>query len=187
MDQPVSNEKSWWSSTISDYVAGVVLGDVLRQSEKTQALAPDGIAYWQAITNFMGNNESSHILVVSGRGDPEWLREWEWGTHRNDSNPLPSGVTLWRSEDYKDKRGYRFNLNSLPVFQAGIKNGHSFLLPKDAFKRLEFTIFDNSKTVKAEVEAIPDDPWHVVLKLTWARRVSVGTNPILEIISSEEL
>lgn len=186
MDQPVSNEKSWWSSTISNCVAGVVLGDVLRQSKKTQAFAPDGISYWQAITNFIGNDESSHILVISGRGDPEWLREWEWGTHRNDSNPLPGGVTLWRSEDYKDKQGYRFHLNSLPVFQAGIENGHSFLIPKSAFKKLEFTIFDNSKTVKAVVEAIPDDPWHVVLKLMWARRVTVGATLLLEITHKPE-
>lgn len=187
MDQPVSNEKSWWSSTISDYVAGVVLGDVLRQSEKTQAFTPDGITYWQAIANFMGNDKSSHILIVSGRGDPEWLREWEWGTRRNDSNPLPNGVTLWRSEDYKDKQGYRFHLNSLPVFQAGIEDGHSFLLSKSAFKKLEFTIFDNNKTIKAEVEAIPDDPWHVVLRLVWARRVNLGENKILEISYKEEI
>lgn len=186
MDQRAVNEEESYARTLAEYVAWVVLSDVLRFSRVETQKVTDAESYWLAFhsrsAEIMSRGDDP-VLLLDNATRPEWVWDWQHDGYES-KYPRPDGLRVQRREGHG--HGYVCHFNEVAVYVAPLPKGHSLLLPLSGLKRLEFTEFSPDCFVRAEAIARTDTSSFVDLNLTFARRAQVENLNVLKLVYEVE-
>lgn len=169
--QRVSNEGGYWTHLLREYVAWVVLQDVIDQlaPQKVQTTSED--QYWaqlEAVAADLRNAGKQPVLILENPTLPRWVREWRHSRAGNSS----AGKRISREENMPN--GYEFTVNGIRVFSCRGLSECSLLTAQESFERLEFTRSASGRFVEVEAKPIDNDVEHVTLEATFRRVVHLG-------------
>lgn len=176
IDQRAANEDDFWSKTMADHVAALVLSDVLRALTIRDVLTQDATSYWvalQAEAARMLASQQHPILILDNATRPDWVWEWQHANYEEASHPRPNDLSVRNLEGQGD--GYVCHFNDIPVYSGLLPAGQSIVLPREALQRVEFKEYEAGRYAEASVVERTEDKLLVDLVMTISRRVHVGT------------
>jgi hypothetical protein len=168
MTQRAINENEWFDHTISSYVAGSVMTDVLKTLNPAIVDVTSPALYWEQIkiaAARIWKTGDTPLLFVVGRADPRWLLDWTSSTY-DEHVSRPEDLRFVRNQQF-DSKGYVGSLNDIPVYVAPVGSGSSYLIPKEALDGLSFTEFEDGVFVQVSYEPVEGQDALINLRLSW--------------------
>ena len=176
--EQVTGEEEYYSKTMAQYAANVVLSDILSKVGFREILVKDAESYWRALKSEAQSilDDGGNPILVLGRADkPNWIWDWQ---HADYAERYQRPVDLQLTRRKNQKLDYLFHLNEIAVFKAQIEPNYSLLLSSKLFQALSFTEWGNNIFVQTSVDEINDEtnkPSGLIdLKLTFSRSVEIG-------------
>lgn len=101
------------------------------------------------------------ILLVRGRSDPLWIREWfAWRGHR------PEGLQVRRKDGIRKGR-YIGTVNDIDVYRADLKENQSLLFRNDLLKTVRYGADAQNRVVEVTfVEGQDEEPGSLVFRFS---------------------
>jgi hypothetical protein len=166
--QRAMNENEWFDHTVSSYVAGSVMTDVLKTLNTMIVDVTSPALYWEQIkiaAARIWKTGDTPLLFVAGRADPRWLLDWISSTY-DEHVSRPEDLRFVRDQQF-DSKGYVGSLNDIPVYVAPIESGSSYLIPEEALDGLSFTEVEDGVFVQVSYAPIEGQDALINLKLSW--------------------
>ncbi len=179
MDDTATNESDWFSHTMREYVAAFTLNSTISQINPEIVSVTTPEAYWARIQRFardMRQDGLHPILILESPTIPEWIWDWAHPPFDGTNGDIPDNLIVSRNSE-ESAPGYQWSFNDIPVFNAPIPPGASILTVREAFERIEFTIFPEGSFVKTNTTAVDGHPELVDLIFSWHVRVGVKLFP----------
>lgn len=179
MAQLVSNESYYFSETMKNYVATVVLSNVLKQSKMDSVEAYDESIYWNLLRRRSARLlqlKLSPILLLDNPSRPEWIGNWKRAIYDKHIT-LPKGLRVYRKNN--NDIAYLCNFNDIEVYDAPLPIGSSYLLAKEIFEELMVTDYEGARFFNAELKESYKDKTIVDLELEFAIRVVTKKSPAI--------
>ncbi len=174
MAQLPGNEAEWSAETVKDHVTHSVMADIITHWGKVisvDASTPE--RYWQELKNAATSIVAQGlqpILLIESLTRPSWI--WDWGQPHIGRYKRPDDLHIKKQEN--ETAGYIAHLNETAVYQAPIAPGASLVLPRETFKRIVFTNFQNGYPVEVSTEGTEKDEL-VNLIFEWAYKIDLDT------------
>jgi hypothetical protein len=180
MAQP--SDDSIFDSTVHEYVGRIVLGDILHQGRMQTLTADTPDTWWTVVKRLVRRIErqgGKAILIVANVSSPRWLSEWRWNGAISGSARKPPDLEF--KSDANKPSSYQFDINNIAVYRAPIEPTCCYLFPQSLLRKVEFTEYASGQLVLTEFENDPNNVRQGVLKVTFARRVTIGRHRITRI------
>jgi len=183
MADSAANESEWFAHTMRDHVAASVLDLALAELKPERVSADTPEAYWACIRRFANDVSQTGlhpILLLENPTIPGWVWEWAHPPYDGSKGETPSDLVVTRNDRATDK-GYEWNFNDMPVFNAPLPTGASILAVRESFEHIEFSRLPDGSFVKVTTRVIPDHADLLDLVLSWQVRVGVRQFPAVRL------
>lgn len=178
MAPTVLNEEEWFAETVKEHVAADVMPEILSQLESVAVDASTAEQYWSELKKAAQSIVAGGlypILLVDNRTRPRWISDWGFPP-MEDHYKRPDDLRIQKRETEKC-RYYIAHFNEIAVYTAPIPPGASLVMPKELFKRIVFTKFENGLPIEVFCEPTGrDEVINLVLK--WAHKIESETYAI---------
>lgn len=181
-EDPPINEKGWFASTVADHVAASLLSSIFDRTSFKEIATPSPETFWKQVKMFSeGAKEANNTpaLLVPWRNDPEWLSGWLRRYPSPGETIRPDDMRVWWKESMPKE--YIANLDEVEVYRAPIPGGASFLMIKEAFERVRFHRYEESRFVDIVAEEVEGKPLLINLRLTWQTEVDIKQLPAVKL------
>ena len=172
----VSNEGVWYTRMARDHVAVDVTQKILARIVPEIHACRTAEAFASALntadTVLLGANLSS-LLFVGSRRDANS----RWRPVDRDTPKEEWPIRFEKLEGFVDP-GYIGHVNGIPAILVPIQSGTAFLVPRELFRRLEFSKQDNGRALSLHSSEEADN--QVKLDLTWAAHIDLQDLPVHE-------
>ena len=168
MAQRASNEDEYFDRVISRSVAMHVIAETLRSLNPASVDAETPVAYWEQIqiaASRIRKEDGTPILLVAGRGDPDWLLDWTRSNYDEDIKRSKGPQLVRDGRDESDS--YVGSLDDIPVFVAPLRIGSSYLISRETLDTLKFTEFEDGVFAKVSAEPVQGNDLLINLRVVW--------------------
>jgi hypothetical protein len=166
------NEDENFSSIIKNHIASFVMSEILNVSNIKNVDVYTADNYWNELKKAVKiiEEKSTPVLLIESQTQPRWI--WDWShISGEDRHNRPDDLQI-KKRNKENFSNYIMNLNNIPVCQAPVPSGSSYLVPLNIFKKLSFTKYNNELPIKTSTEST-ENPALVNLVLHWAQKVEI--------------
>ena len=183
MADRVSNEKEWFAESIRDNVASTALTELLYELKPEKMAANTPEVYWERLKKYANDAYSKGlhpILLLENSAFPAWVWGWVHPPPDKLGNTAPADLIVSKDDNQRID-GYQWTFNGIPVFDANLSPGSSFLVMRESFKSIEFSLLQDGHYITAEPKEVEGHPEIVDLVLSWQMRITTKKYPAIQL------
>jgi hypothetical protein len=175
MAQRPSNEADWVARAMREHVGAMTLAEVLRRLPVVEVDAIGPGKFWRQFTlasRALMDQGLTPLLMVDNATRPTWIWEWLHPEVGQQRYPRPEGFRQGDINGWPAQEELAGVVNDVPVYQAPISTGASWLVAKEAFGELVFGVSESGGHVTAKAIEASGSKNTLDLRLEWVLRVS---------------
>jgi len=182
MSDPSKAELNFYIKDARKLLSQNLMIEIINNSEVLQVGGESPEKYWNQFkiaSSELFKRGLTPILLNANRISPKWLSEWifhwDFKEGTKEKNSLPKDLILEKDQEEKS-----IIINGVPLYYAPIPESSSYIIAKEALKKISFFKYENGLPIKALLEVVASGT-EIDITFKWSFKLELEKYPVTQI------